>query len=161
MPYVASYADDGKGLIRIGSGLVTSVELIVVARQQLRDAERCRELHYGMVDFSSVTEFKVVPEDARNLAELNRHLGKFVPRDTPIVIIASDVLIYAMARIWRTLTDDVGWISHVARTRADGITWLKEELVARGEGPAAIDQYPDLLHYEETHVTDDEVVIPE
>ncbi|HEV3271526.1 MAG TPA: hypothetical protein VGZ93_05030 [Candidatus Methylacidiphilales bacterium] len=143
MPYTTSYVDDGKGVFKTGSGIVTGLEIFSSALQESSNEARSRKLRYGLVDFSDVEEMKVTPEDIRRIVEMNRKLAAFTP-GALVAIVAPTELPYALARLWHTFSDDLGWKANVFHARADAIAWLRKELLAK-EGPSdALDQFPSL-----------------
>ncbi|SRR5260221_7403323 len=143
MPYTTSYIDDGKGVHKTGSGIVTGLEIFSSAIQESRDEARSRKLRYGLVDFSGVTEMRVTPEDIRRIVEMNRKLATFTPRAL-VAIVAPTPLPYAMARLWHTLSDDLGWKTNVFHARPDAIAWLRKELLSQEGSSAALEQFPSL-----------------
>ena len=143
MPYTSVYVDDGKGVLRTGSGVLTGLELISCAIQLGRDDEHARHLHYGLVDFSAVTEMKVTPEDIRQLVEMSRKTAVVTP-GALVAVIAPDPLPYAIARLWHTFAEDLGWKTNVFHTRADALAWLRKELLYRRGANTDLNQYPTL-----------------
>jgi hypothetical protein len=143
MPYTSSYVDDGRGIHKFGTGLVTGLELFSGALETSRDIERLRKLRYGLTDFSGTTEMQVTPEDIRRMVEVNRKTASFTPGGI-VAIIAPDSLPYAMARLWHTLSDDLGWTANVFHTRADAIAWLRKQLLAQDDSDPELKQFPSL-----------------
>jgi len=143
MPYTTSYLDDGKGLHKKGSGLVTGLELFTSALEQNLDEVRARKLHYGLIDFSETTEMSVTPADIRRLVEINRKMASFTP-GALVAIVAPSPLPYAMARLWHTLADDLGWNANVFHTRPDAIAWLRKNLLAQDSSDPELKQFPSL-----------------
>ena len=143
MPYTATYVDDGKGLHKRGSGIVTGLELFSSALKESHDEARARKLRYGLTDFSEVTEMQVTTADIHRLVEMNRKLASFTP-GALVAIVAPAPLPYAMARLWHTLSDDLGWKANVFHTRPDAIAWLRKQLLAQDDSDPNLDQYPSL-----------------
>jgi hypothetical protein len=143
MPYTSSYVDDGKGLHKYGIGVVTGLELFSSALELSLDEARARKLRYGLTDFSQTTDMAVTPADIRRLVEMNRKAASFTP-GALVAIVAPDPLPYAMARLWHTLADDLGWNSCVFHTRADAIAWLRKQLLAQDDSDPELKQYPSL-----------------
>jgi hypothetical protein len=143
MPYTTSYVDDGRGMHKMGSGLVTGLELLSSALEQSLDEARARKLRYGLVDFSETTDMNVTPADIRRLVEMNRKTASYTP-GAFIAIVAPSPLPYALARLWHTLADDLGWNANVFHTRSDAIAWLRKQLLSREDSDATLSQYPSL-----------------
>jgi len=143
MPYTTTYVDDGKGMHKYGTGMVTGLELISSALEQSLDETRVRKLRYGLVDFSGATDMNVTPTDIRRLVEMNRKTASMTP-GAFIAIVAPSPLPYAMARLWHTLSDDLGWNANVFHTRPDAISWLRKHLLSRDDSDPELRQYPSL-----------------
>ena len=143
MPYTTSYVDDGKGVLKTGSGIVTGLEIFSSALQEGHDEARARKLRYGLVDFTGVVEMKVTPEDVRRIVETNRTLASYTP-GAFVAIIAPDSLPYAIARLWHTFSSDLGWKANVFHSRPDAIAWLRKQFLSQDESGAVLDQFPFL-----------------
>lgn len=145
MPFTTHYVDDGKGVHKIGAGIVTGLEIFSSALQGGLDGERARKLRYGLIDFSDTTEMRVTPDDVRRIVEMNRKVADINPRAI-IAIVAPADLPYAMARLWHTLSDDLGWKKNVFHTRADAVSWLCKELCSECQdgGASVCESYPSL-----------------
>lgn len=143
MPYTASYVDDGKGVHKTGTGLVTGLEIFSIALQESMDEARARKLRYCLVDFTAVTDMKVTPEDIRRIVEMNRKTATYTP-GALVAIVAPPGLPYAMARLWHTLADDLGWKSNVLHNRADAVAWLRKEFEAAAGSDAILELFPSL-----------------
>jgi trans-aconitate methyltransferase len=143
MPYNSSYVDDGKGLLKIGSGIVTGAEMFAVATTDPLDEARARKLHYGLVDFSAVTDMQVTPTHIRQLVEINRKMASLTP-GALVAVIAPDPMSYAISRLWHTFAEDLGWKSNIFHARPDAIAWLRKQLLARDDSDPELSQYPTL-----------------
>jgi hypothetical protein len=144
MPYTTIYVDDGKGVRKTGSGIVTGLEMFSSAMQGgSLDEASARKLRYGLIDFSEATEMKVTPEDIGRIVEMNRKLASFTP-GALVAVIAPTPLPYALARLWHTFSVDLGWKANVFHTRADAVAWLRKELVMRAGSVTILDQFPSL-----------------
>ena len=143
MPYTASYVDDGKGVHKYGSGVVTGVEIFTSALQESLDEARARKLRYGLIDFTATTEMKVTPEDIRRIVEMNRKTATLTP-GALVAIVAPSPLPYALSRLWHTLSDDLGWTANVFHARVDAIAWLRKEMVSQAGSTDVLAQLPSL-----------------
>jgi hypothetical protein len=143
MPYESYYVDSGKGLHKIGSGIVTAREISVSAAEVAADVERARKLKYALIDFSQTTELQVTPEIIRQVIEVNRKTAQVTP-GAFVAVIAPDPLAYGISRLWQTFTEDLGWNAHVFRGRPAAIMWLRQKLGLEGTIGEACDEYPSL-----------------
>lgn len=143
MPYETHYVDSGKGVHKIGSGVVTSAEIIHGAIQEAADEERARKLKYGLVDFSQITELQVTTTMIRQIVEINRKLATFTP-GVFVALVAPSPLAYGMSRLWLTFSEDLGWKAQVFRHRPDAIVWLRKNLGAGDDTIDVCEAYPSL-----------------
>lgn len=143
MPYTSLYLDDGRGLHKKGSGIVTGLEVISNCVEETIDEERARKVRYALIDLTEVTEMKVTPPDIRVIVDVNRKMASFTP-GVPIALVAPGQLSYAMARLWHTLTDDFGWTSNVFHSRPEAVAWLRKELLSKDDSDPELGLYPSL-----------------
>ena len=143
MPYVTSYVDDGKGLHKNGSGILTGLEIFTSAMQEGINVERAQKLRYGLIDFSEVTEMRVTPDDIRRIVEVNRRLAAFT-QGALVAIVAPGPLPYAMSRLWHTFSQDLGWKSNVFHTRVDALAWLRKQFTLQSGSETVLDEFPSL-----------------
>jgi len=144
MPYTTTFVDDGKGMLKTGSGIVTGLEIFSSALQGgSLDEASARKLRYGLIDFSETTEMNVIPDDIRRIIEMNRKLAAYTP-GALVAIVAPTPLPYALARIWHTFSNDLGWKAHIFHARPDAISWLRKEFLARDSSGALLEQFPSL-----------------
>jgi len=147
MPYISSFVDDGKGLLKKGSGIVTGAEMFAIAMQDPMDEEAARKLHYGLVDFSEVTDMQVTPTHIRQLVEINRKMASLTP-GALVAVIAPDAMSYAISRLWHSFAEDLGWKANVFHARPDAIAWLRKQLLAKDDSDPELSQYPSLKQEE-------------
>ncbi len=86
---------------------------------------------------------KVTPEDVLRIVEMNRKTASFTP-GALVAIVAPDPLPYAMARLWHSYSDVIGWKANIFHTRADAIKWLRNELITKAGSISVLDQFPYL-----------------
>ena len=142
MPYETQYVDSEKGVLKIGSGIVTGAEILQTATQQSLD-ERSRKLKYALVDFSQMTEMKISSEIVRQMVEINRKTAQLAP-GVVVAILAPSPLAYGMSRVWQSFAHDLGWTSNVFHTRADAVGWLIKQLGKDVPAHEIPDQFPSL-----------------
>ena len=127
MSYEVLYIDSGRGICKRGVGVVSSAEVIQGCRDQAKDEAACRNLHYGIVDFSEVTDLRMVTADIRRLVEVNRKTAELTP-GISWAIVATGPLAYGMSRMWQTFATDLGWHANVFHNMADAKAWLRKQL---------------------------------
>ncbi len=143
MPYTTSYVDDGRGVHKMGSGIVTGLEIFASDLQESLNEARAPKLRYGLIDFSETTELKVTPEDIRRIVELNRKMV-ILTTHALVAIVAPTPLPYAMARLWHTISDGLTWKANIFHTRPDAIAWLRKELIFRKGSSSVLEHFPSL-----------------
>jgi hypothetical protein len=143
MSYTSHYVDGGKGVFKVGKGLVTSADLLLIAIQQAQDVEGTRGLKYGIADFAEVTDFQVTSDAIRQLVEIQRKTAQ-ISQGAFIAIIAPGQVTYGISRIWQSFTEDMGWTARVFRNRADAIFWLRKQLGGGDAHAPLLDEFPSL-----------------
>ena len=61
--------------------------------------------------------------------EEDRAIATFRPRAS-VVIVAPNDRLRAIAQHWKILVEELGWSTHVSRTRAEASKWLVEKAAA-------------------------------
>lgn len=125
MPYTTEFIDDGTGVLHVGSGIVSSGEIVAGSHEVQSDEARARRLTHGLVDLTDVTELHVTAADMRIIAQASKRTAKFMPRGA-VAIVAPRDYIFGMARMWESLVDEDGWTTRVFRDRAEAEAWLRE-----------------------------------
>jgi hypothetical protein len=139
MPFANDFVDGGKGLHRVGTGLVTGPEMLAVIQGESAEDERYRRLHYELVDFAATTQMKVTLEETRRIVERSRRMADWAPGIVVAVAAPLDIT-YGIARMWYSLHDDRGWKRNLFRHRAEALSWLRKQLPS-GDDPG---EYPSL-----------------
>jgi len=129
VPYSSFYIDDGRGVLKTGSGIVTGEQMLSVARRFSLDEIRLSRLVYALVDFSEVEEMRVTTDEVRVLVEVHRKTAVFTP-GILVAIFASDPLAFGISRFWHSYSGNLGWKADVFHTRSEAIAWLRKELKA-------------------------------
>ncbi len=75
----------------------------------------------------------------RRIVEMNRKTALLTP-GALVAIVAPSPLPYAMARLWHTLADNIGWKAGVFHARPDAIAWLRKELQLQAGTEAILDE---------------------
>ena len=135
MPYTWTLTDDGRGLVQVGSGVVTGAELLAACAANSRAHEGAEWLTHGLVDLAEVTSLQASTAELRRLAEESRVAAKFAP-GAHVALVAPRDLVYGLARMWEVFATETGWTTQVFRDRASAEAWLAEQLAGTGEPPA-------------------------
>jgi hypothetical protein len=142
MPYETQYVDSEKGVLKIGSGVVTGAELLETATHQSLD-ERIRTVKYALVDFSQMIEMKITSEIVRQMVEIQKKTSQLAP-DVVVAIVAPSPLAYGMSRVWQSFAYDLGWTSNVFHSRPDAVAWLIKKLGKDVPAQEILDEFPSL-----------------
>jgi hypothetical protein len=78
-------------------------------------------------DLSGVEQFQATPLDLTRLADLDVSIARLVP-NLAIVVIASQPLVFGMARMWEALAHQTGWRIRIVQTRDEAIDWLRSQV---------------------------------
>ena len=118
---------DGFGVIYKSSDVLTGQDLLEADARLPEEIERNPEIRYLLVDHSAIPQAQV---DSRSLQVLaQRAAGALEMVEHGIVAIAApnDVL-FGLSRMWQMQAEQPGLVAFVARTRAEAIAWLEQEL---------------------------------
>lgn len=143
MSYEVTYIDSGKGICKCGRDVVSAAEVIQGCRDQARDEVACRKLHYGIVDFSQVTDLRMTTSDIRHLVEANRKTADLTP-GMNWAIVATGPLAYGMSRMWQTFASDLGWQANVFHAMPEAKAWLRKQLAGADGSVDVLAEYPSL-----------------
>jgi hypothetical protein len=145
MPYETHIVDMGKGIYKVGSGVVTSTELLANSLQRSIDLKQAGEspVKYGLIDFTAMTELQVSNETVMRLLEIDRQVSQFT-RDCFVAVIAPESLAFGMARLWSGFTRDLGWESQVFRDAESAKAWLRKHLSGGDPEKCSPEEYPFL-----------------
>jgi hypothetical protein len=145
MPYETHIVDMGKGVHKIGHGVVTSADIISSSLQRSIDVAKSGQnpVKYALLDFSGTTEFRVARDTVMQVLEIDRKIASY-STGCFVAAVAPDSLIFGMARIWSGLTKELGWESQVFYDRESAKTWLRTKLGDGNPDNCSLDEYPSL-----------------
>ena len=143
MPYETLYVDSGRGIHKIGSGLVTSAEIIQSGVHEANNPERISKFKYALIDFSQTTDLQMTPDGVKQLVEVNRKSAR-VTQGVFVAVVAPSPLAYGLSRMWQIFAEDMGWNAHVFNTRMDALAWLRKQLKAADDSVDILVEFPSL-----------------
>lgn len=143
MPFEAHFVDDGKGVHKLGVGVVTASEIINSTRDDTLNEGRGRMLRYALIDFSQTTDLRVTPDVIPQIVEVSRKSASFSP-GVSVAIVAPNPFLFAMSRIWQSFSGGLGLTARVFDTRRDAIEWLRTQLHIASETGDILNEYPSL-----------------
>jgi hypothetical protein len=145
MPYETYLVDDGKGVYKIGHGVVTGADILASSLRRSIQVQNSGEnpVKYALIDFSRTTEFHVSRDTVSQVLEIDRRVARYSV-GCFVAAVAPDCLIFGMARIWSSFTKDIGWESQVFRDLESAKQWLRTRLGDGNPDNCPYDQYPTL-----------------
>jgi hypothetical protein len=130
MPVETHYVDEGRGAYKRALGVVTSTDLLVTGLVQSQDDVHTPGLKYILYDFTDATDVHIGHETLGPLVELNRRTAAIAPSGV-VAIVATNPLLFGLARSWQSLTADLGWSSRVFQGRTEAVSWLRGQMGER------------------------------
>jgi hypothetical protein len=67
MAYTTEYLDTGRGILHVGSSIVTGADIIAGACEEHRTDERARNLVYQLTDLTGVTELRMTSDEVHRV----------------------------------------------------------------------------------------------
>jgi hypothetical protein len=141
MPYRTELTEDYMGVVHIGSGVVNGEEILRGSQAVAQLVENTENFHYEFVDLSEATGIQITQQHLQEIAMLDRTTAYFRPHAI-VVIVAPDERLFAVAKQWESMVQDLGWKTHISRARSEARSWLREnfdpeatQLATRGEHP--------------------------
>ena len=126
MPVIIVYADEGRGVILIGEGIVDGQEIIDAVTEMFSIPERTEKLEYSLDDYTEVRDFILNPNQVRVLAGIDLRASKLNP-DLIVAVAASENLEFGLARMWGLVSESqTGWETTVVRSRNEAENWIRE-----------------------------------
>jgi|SRR5690242_3188907 len=131
MAYSIEYTPDGRGVYRMGEGVVTGAELVAAAQSEIGDPARARGLRWGLIDLTRVTRLALTAAELRAISEANLRLAALTP-DIAIGVVTGGNGVFDTIQMWQAMAKATGWKIEVFRSRADAEAWIRSE---RGATP--------------------------
>lgn len=128
MAYTTELLDHGRGVLHVGSEIVTGKELLdgsMLVFQALRSGH---PICYGLPDFTAITQFQVGTDDIKALAKINTEMAKIVRQPTCVAVVAPSDLAYGISRMWEVYVEPTLWKTRVFRSRPEANAWLAERI---------------------------------
>ncbi len=125
MPYETELTDDYMGVVHRGSGMVTGEEMLRGSLALSQLVQNTANFHYEFVDLSEATGMQVTERHLQQIATLDRMTAFFRPHAV-VVVVAPDERLFAVAKRWESLVQNLGWNTHVTRSRSEAKRWLEE-----------------------------------
>ncbi len=129
MPYTTELTEDYLGIIQVGDGTVTGTEILQGCRSVTALVQTTENFHYKLVDLTAARELQITGDELAEIVAEDRLIARARPQ-AAVVIVAPNEKIRGIALHWEVLVEELGWSTHVARTRAEALDWLRENAAA-------------------------------
>lgn len=113
------------GIHHVGTGVVTGAEIIEACRASTQLVQNTENFHYEFIDFSGVSELQISESDLQRIIAQDFYAAIFRP-EAVIVIVAPRDDIFETMKEWDRRIQGIGWLTHIARERAEAERWLQE-----------------------------------
>lgn len=125
MPYTTELTEDCMGVVHTGSGVVTGEEILRGSQLLAQLVQNTENFHYEFVDLCEATGIEITQENLQEIATLDRMTAFFRPHAV-VVVVAPNEQLFAVAKQWEHLVRNLGWNTHIARSRSEAHSWLGE-----------------------------------
>ncbi len=113
------------GIVHVGTGTVTGDEVLDASKAVTQLVQNTENFQYKFVDLSGVTELQMTGPDLQEVAAQDRLTAAFRPHAVVVIVAPRDDL-FAAARRWDRLVEELGWSTHISRARSEAVRWLRE-----------------------------------
>ena len=125
MAYETELTEDCMGVVHRGRGTVTGEEILRGSLAVSHLVQNTANFHYEFVDLSEATGIRITERELKEIALLDQMTAFFRPHAV-VVVVAPDERLFAIAQRWENLVRDLGWHTHLTRSRSEGRRWLEE-----------------------------------
>jgi hypothetical protein len=127
MPLVTETTQDYRGILQVGSGVITGDEFVQASYNALLLFQNTRNFRYEFVDLSNATEVEFAEADLAQITVHDRVIAKSRP-DAVVVVLAPREDFYQVAKHWERAVQPFGLKTHVSREREEALSWLHQHL---------------------------------
>lgn len=125
MPYTTELSDDCMGIRHAGTGPVTGAEILEACRATTQLRQNTENFHYEFIDFSGVSELQISQDELERIIAQDFYAAIFRPEAVIVIVAPRDDLFETMKE-WERRIQGIGWLTHIARERAEAERWLQE-----------------------------------
>ncbi|MFN7959351.1 MAG: hypothetical protein U0P46_13645 [Holophagaceae bacterium] len=129
MPYFTELTHEGRGLLRIGQGVLTGREIIDAITAFPESVAAPERLTHCLVDLAKVTRLDVSNHDLETIIALDKHHLKSTGLTRAAIAAPAD-LAYGISNMYRGHAAHQGLEIGVFRTLAEARAWLYSEGMA-------------------------------
>ena len=134
MPLVTETTEDCQGILQVGSGQVTGADFVRASYNAMLLFQNTQNFKYEFVDLSNATGLEeMADEHLQQITAQDRAIAMVRP-NAIVVVVAPREEFYRLGKTWETAVQELGWSTHISRERGEALSWLHENLPARGKG---------------------------
>ena len=126
MTFEIVYPDNGLGIIRSFSEHLTGSEVIATLHETLSSPELIEKIKYSLADFSGVTDVTISKEEVQIISDLAVRIAK-LNKDILVAVVGPQDLVFGLARMWQTHSDQSALDILVTRSRTEAENWIKQQ----------------------------------
>jgi len=127
MPYITELTEDCRGIVHVGTGLVTGEDLIEATRMASQLVQNTENFQFEFIDLSEVSEVHITEQQLEEIAKEERIAAAYRPRAI-VAIVAPVDTVFAIAQQWQQKVEDLDWRTLIARSRPEALRWLRDQL---------------------------------
>ena len=132
MPLVTETTEDCRGILQVGSGLITGDEFVQASYNALLLFQNTRNFRYEFVDLTNATDVEFAEKHLAQITVHDRVIAKARP-DAFVVVLAPREEFYQVAKQWERAVQPLGLKTHIARERSEALTRVQQHLDSLGD----------------------------
>ena len=130
MPIEIKLADAGAGLVQIATGTLSGAQILSAVEERFESESSVARYKYCLLDYSETQNINISTEEIITAASVYALAAKKNP-DMVVAIVASEDIIYGLARMWESYAKDIPWEKMVFRNREEAEKWIRETVKAK------------------------------
>ena len=125
MPIEIKLTDAGVGLVQIAAGALSGAQILSAVEERFESESSVARYKYCLLDYSETENINISTEEIITAASIYALAAKINP-DIVVAIVASEDIIYGLARMWESYAKDIPWEKMVFRKRDEAEKWIRE-----------------------------------
>lgn len=126
MPLSTETTPDCRGIIHVGTGVVTGDEFVTASLQALQLVQNTQNFDYELIDLTRAIGLAKAGEEHLEKLTMQDHLAAVYRPEATVVIIAPGDDFFELGKNWERRVKDLGWNTHVSRDRGEALQWLHD-----------------------------------
>jgi len=133
MPLTTETTEDCLGIVHVGTGTVTGDEFVEASKASVRLVQSTQNFDYEFVDLSAATDLREMDDGHLEQITALDHLAALFRPNAVVIIVAPLDDFFEMGQRWERKVQDLGWSTHVVRTRPEGLSLVQKHFPLREE----------------------------